>query len=442
MKIKRIMIAAFLMALTFLLSGCSKFGIEIQDLITPPDPTGELYEIRQALYSYAGEDITLRYPKSGNWRSAFIVEDIDLNGVEDALAFYSTLSNEGTTVMHINLITNLEGRWVSVSDNEVESSSIESVEFADLNNDQIAEIIVCWKIPTSATDKLTVYNFSNGGLTQVINADSTYYTVCNLNEGPENELVIIANNSIAKKASATVYRIEKHGVINIGECPLDVETTEYYSATLSKLADGRPALYIDAAKSTLGTVTEVIYIADNGAPANMFVAEGEKINTQTLRSSNARCYDVNEDGSLEVPLLKQLPSIRGTAQSDIVYLTEWHTCDLDLGLDYMVSCYMNYSDGYSFRVDNEWKGQITIARSENLTERIFYEYSEDMALATHELFRIKALPKKEYQTSTDSYMDYFKIATGEELVFLGKINPENKWRINEDIIKTRFNFIK
>jgi hypothetical protein len=31
---------------------------------------------------------------------------------------------------------------------------------------------------------------------------------------------------------------------------------------------------------------------------------------------------------------------------------------------------------------------------------------------------------------------------GEETVFLGKINPENEWRLNEDIIKTRFNFIK
>lgn len=442
MKIKRILVALLLVAVTFLLGGCSRFGIEISDLITPPDPTGELYEIRQALYSYAGEDITLRYPKNGDWRSAFIVEDIDADGVEDALAFYSTLSNENTTIMHINLITKLEGKWVSVSDDEIESSSIESVEFATLDDDKTPEIIVCWKIAANLTDKLTVYSFSNGGLTQLINADSTYYTVCNLNEGAEKEIVVISKDGIAKKAAATVYRINKHGVVNLGECPLDAETTEYYSATVAPLSDGRPALYIDAAKSTLGTVTEVIYLADDGMPQNLFVAEDEKINLATLRVSNARSYDIDNDSFLEIPLLKQLPSIRGSVQSDIVYLTEWYECSIETGLEYDSAYYMNYSDGYSFKIEDGWKGKITIARSENLTERIFYEYSEDMALATHELFRIKTLPKQEYETALDSYPEYFKIATGEELVFLGKINPENEWRLNEDGIKIRFDFIK
>lgn len=441
MKTKKMLSVALVIVMAFVFTGCSRFGIEISELITPPDPTGELYDIRQALYDFAGEDIILRYPKSGNWRTAFIVEDIDSDGVDDVLAFYSTLSEENTTIMHINLITKLEGKWVSVSDDAIESSSIESVEFEDLDNDSVPEIIVCCKIATQSTDKLSVFRFSNGGLTQAISADSTYYTICNLNEGSENEIVIISNDSIAKKASATVYRMDKHGVANLGVCPLDVEVTEYYSATLSQLTDGRPALYIDAAKSTFGTVTEVIYLTDEGSPANMFVAEGKKINETTLRPSNARSYDMNDDGSLDIPLLKQLPSIRGTAQTDIVYLTEWHICDLDLELDYLVSCYMNYTDGYYFRIDNDWKGKITVAKSDDITERVFYEYSEDMALATHELFKIKAVPKQDYQASSDSYLDYFKIAIGETTVFLGKINPENKWELTQATINARFNLI-
>ena len=64
-----------------------------------------------------------------------------------------------------------------------------------------------------------------------------------------------------------------------------------------------------------------------------------------------------------------------------------------------------------------------------------------MALATHELFKIKAVPKQDYQASSDSYLDYFKIAIGETTVFLGKINPENKWELTQATINARFNLI-
>lgn len=441
MKIKKIMITTLLVAIVMLFSGCSKFNVEIKDLITPPEPTGELYEIRQALFEYTGTDITLRYPKSGNWRSAFIIEDIDGNGVNDALAFYSTISGENTTVMHVNLIAKLEGKWVSVSDNAVESSAIESVEFLDLNNDKTPEVLIRWKIASQPTDKLSVFTFSNGGLTLEIQEDCSCYLTCNLSEAEEEEFVIISTDSIAKKATATGYRIDKRGVINLGRCPLDVDATEYSEAVVSKLSNGKPAIYIDAVKSTHGTITEVLHLSEDGVLENVFVKEDETQNTATLRASTAESYDIDGDEIPEIPLLRQLPSIRGTTEKDILYLTEWNKCD-EQGLDYLSSDFMNYNDGYSFSVDDDWKDKFTIARSGDASERIFYEYNEEMALATHELFRIKAVTKDEYYYSSKSYHEYFEIASDDANIYLGKINPENEWGITEQDVKDRFDFIK
>ena len=92
MKIKRILLLALLAALLcFLVSGCGKMSTEINDFIVPPSPSGKLSEISSALYAFTGKDITLRYPKSGEYRSAFIVRDIDGDANDEALAFYSTI---------------------------------------------------------------------------------------------------------------------------------------------------------------------------------------------------------------------------------------------------------------------------------------------------------------------------------------------------------------
>lgn len=441
MKTKKTILVTLLILVVMLFSGCSKFNIEISELITPPDPTGELNEIRQALFEYAGEDITLRYPKSGDFRSAFIIEDIDGDGTEDALAFYSTLSEESTTVMHVNLITKLEGEWVSVSDNAVESSAIESVEFIELSNDKIPEILVRWKISSRPTDMLSVFGFSNGGLTLEIQQECSYYIACDISGSEVPEFVIISSDSVAKKATANIYRFEKYDVTNLATCPLDVEITELYSTQVSKLANGLPALYIDAAKSTLGTITDVIYLDESGSFKNLFIDEDGTQNIETLRVSNALSYDIDSDEIPEIPLLKQLPSIRGTSQNDIVYLTEWHKCD-ENGLNYLRSNYMNHNDGYAFSIDEDWKDVLTIAKSDDSTERVFYEYSEDMALATHELFRIKVVKSEDYDKSDEAYSDYFEIAQNDSSVYLGKINPLNEWEITEQTVLNRFDFIK
>ena len=441
MKIRATVISLLLVTVMLFTGGCARFGVEIPELIVPPESEGELYEIRQALYAFTGKkEITLRYPKSGDWRSAFVIYDVDKDGQNEAVAFYSTTSNENTNIMHINLITKLEGKWISVSDHEVECSSVESIAFSNIGSESSHEIVVCWNVVSSSTNKLAVYRFDKGGLTQMLYENYSVYSLCDIYGSEENELVIIANDTIAKQAAAKVFYEDRNGLRELGSVATDNRITEYGTPVPSKLSDGTPALFADGKKGTEGTVTEVIYVNEQGEIKSLF-AEPNGENLKTFRVSGAESLDINGDGALDVPLLKELPGIRGETDQNSVYLTEWCACDKKEGLIYLGSAVMNYTDGYRISVDDGWKDILAVERSADMSERIFYEYNADMGLATHELFRIRILPKEHYDPENEAFSDYFRIASNEESVILGKLNRQNGWGLSEQSIRDRFAFI-
>ena len=74
-------------AAVMLLSGCT-FSTSIDGLLSPPKLSLEQEQIYDALRRAAGSSISLKYPKTGGYLSAFIVSDIDGDGEDEALVFY------------------------------------------------------------------------------------------------------------------------------------------------------------------------------------------------------------------------------------------------------------------------------------------------------------------------------------------------------------------
>ena len=94
MKIRAIL--ALLM--TVLLTGCS-MGVSVENLLTPPKLDAQQNEIYQALISSSGAAIQLKYPKSGDYRSAFVVRNIDGEESEEAFVFYESESVDRKSVV-------------------------------------------------------------------------------------------------------------------------------------------------------------------------------------------------------------------------------------------------------------------------------------------------------------------------------------------------------
>jgi len=97
--------------LPLMLCGCS-LNMSIDTLLTPPKLSEQQQQIYNALKSYTGANISLKYPKSGNYLSAFIIDDIDGDSDNEAIVFYekNTMSAEKNS-LRINVLDHDETGW-------------------------------------------------------------------------------------------------------------------------------------------------------------------------------------------------------------------------------------------------------------------------------------------------------------------------------------------
>ena len=106
--------AAALLA-AFMLSGCSSASVDT--LLAPPKLSEEQSAVYDALVKSVGDDIRLQFPKSGDYRSAFVFADIDDEPENEAVVFYEKTGEvQSGANIRINIIDRRDGKWTSVYD--------------------------------------------------------------------------------------------------------------------------------------------------------------------------------------------------------------------------------------------------------------------------------------------------------------------------------------
>lgn len=69
------------------LSGCSYGQTGIESLLKPPKLSDQQNEIYTALQASIGKNITLKYPRTGDFTSAFLIANIDEESTQEAIVF-------------------------------------------------------------------------------------------------------------------------------------------------------------------------------------------------------------------------------------------------------------------------------------------------------------------------------------------------------------------
>ena len=437
MKIKKIVVVfcAVLIMLTF--TSCNALDMSIDTLLSPPKQDGDIYPIQQALEKAVGNTITLKYPISGDYRSAFLFKDIDGDGTDEAIALYS-LNTDGTVSMHINVIDFEDGSWVSRSDVKVIGSGIEKIDFRDLNSDNIPEVIVGWMIYGTVDKQVGVYTYDGKVLNQRVLEKYTDFLCDDLSREKNDELIIINLDTTEKTSTVKVITLSKSGVKEIGSAMLDGGVTSYATPIVSVLSDGTPALYIDAIKGT-GTLTEIVWFKGNILCSTYDPALTET--RLTYRPSAVYVKDMNSDGTLEIPIMTLLTSTAMKAEADKVYVTSW--CSFDGNkLNVTKNTFMNYSDGYYITIPDEMINVIHLARKTDSRQRIFYSYDPITDMQGNEVFRIVATTKNDIVSGKFDNTGYEALGELDGLVYLTRLVENNELGITLEMLKENFFIIK
>ncbi|MGN1202617.1 MAG: hypothetical protein ACI4RF_04925, partial [Eubacterium sp.] len=140
-----------ILSLSLLLTGCNNFRLatSIDDLISPVSPSGDNAGVQNAVDEYCKAGYLIKIPTGGDYTTSFIFYDLDGDKNDEAIAFYEPSDERGTTSLAV--LKKTDNKWSVVENIKGEGSDVRSVDFCDVNNDGVDEILVCWSIISKST---------------------------------------------------------------------------------------------------------------------------------------------------------------------------------------------------------------------------------------------------------------------------------------------------
>lgn len=353
-KLKRVLavVLAFLM-----LSGCDMLTFSVDSLLTAPSVADEQAAIHQALIESVGKSITLCYPRSGDYRSAFVVTDIDSDGGDEALAFYTYSQSIAAKVM-ISVLDKDDDGWHAVYELEGRGLAIDKVMISDYGRS--SDIVIGYETQGFEENNVSIYRFTRGIFASLFDGSYTILERLDMDGCGTPEITIVKKTgtaviaSIIKTANGLDYSIE--------ERVISVNASQITSSCFGLLYDNVSALFVDIADINNIVTTQVIYLGENEILSPTL--EFPEISELTARQMGYASADYDGDGVVEIPIATPFLGY-SQAGSAAEYMTSWLTYDSDLNFFTAESAtYYNTAVGYVFKLPNRWLNLVTVVRDD------------------------------------------------------------------------------
>ncbi len=383
MKLYKIFLVCIM---TIFLNSCA-FSHSIDNLINPPTLSEEQAQIYQALTEKVGTKVSLKYPKSGNYLSAFVVGNIDDEPTDEAIVFYERNGITADEIsLRINILDMRDSEWTSVYDSPANGTEVEKVIISKLGSSPLTNIIVGYNM-AQGEKNLSVYNYSEGILNQNYSDVYSCMDVCDIDNDSLSELIIITGNSASGTAEAKLLKLNENGQYSKYRTPMSENSIDYSQYLYSINSNGTKTIVIDSIINTNTIQTEILVPVFNEALS--FPISTEDIQ-KTVRQSSHISMDIDNDGEIEIPSADIFPGYSQLSETEQLEMTNWLVCE-NKKLIRKYSGYYNINDGYAFMMPSRWYGKVTVKIDSLSEEVIFFKYNNSLSESTEELMRISVI---------------------------------------------------
>lgn len=388
------------------LTGCNFTQTSIDSLLAPPKLSEEQSSIYKALTDTVQSpgSISLVYPKTGDYKSAFVLENIDEEDSKEAIVFYRDNSGiSGSSAIKINILDQVDGKWVSVTERPVkDATEVQKVSFVKVES--LTYIVIGFNI--TGTDNIRmvkVFQYDNQQnhtekLKEIdFSKNCAEYEVYDINDDGIQELILLmktVDQHASQEISAKAYHIQHGEVIEIASTWMDSATINYtniYKGRLNK-HNKIPALFLDAQKGGDMMGTEIL-VMRNGFLENLMLDNQANLLRSTIRMNGWSSMDFDGNRMYQIPNTKPFPGYDTAALYDQLYLTEWYSYEENEdGWGRLVQQslkYMDYSLGFSLEIPEKWRGVVTAKKDASNNELVFFTYRDDIKEDSDKLLKIK-----------------------------------------------------
>lgn len=373
-----------------LLTGCENFSVNIYDLMKPPKLTEQQAEITAALEAAVGGRLTLKYPKSGSYRSAFVFQDIDNDGQEEAIAFYSSDSREGET--WVNILDHIEGEWRSVYELAGGGNEVEYVDFAPVTSPEAHNLIIGWNYGGVEDKSISVYSYGEKGLEPLYTERYAEVILCDANNDRRTELLLITPNN-QNRAYLRIVSYQEGQLGVTGQVFLAENVVNYEQLQLAYWAPEKRALFVDISIGEELYTTVVVGLSEEGLQPLM----RDETNTYILpaRSQRVLSMDIDGDGLFEVPFGVENPAAL-PASYTVAPLVAFGRVQPDT-VESVATTAVNLEGGYLLRYPERWVGAVVATLPSQGYEWTFYAPNAEKPSQPTRLLAIAYFHQNDYQ---------------------------------------------
>lgn len=402
----RVIVCLFLV---LVLTGCGGGLFDPEYAIKAP-LNGTYQDVFNVVCGAVGKEITLKYPSVKGVNTAYYSWDLDGDGVAETLVFYQPRSKGGATRVHV--VKQKNGQWESLQDLEPIGSDILHVDFCDFNGDGTEELCLGWSVATATTNRMSVYQVQSGVLVKRANEEYSQYVVCDIDNDGKKELGLATLLTESQESTLRFYTIQRDAFKEFISIGLDSNVVSYDKITAAPINANTTGVFLDVYKGADSMITELVYY-ENGKLCNPFGGALDNANVSTLRYCVVSSDDINGDGKIEIPFLRQLPGYYEAEDQNMShYLLNWQSFDGNLSQP-VAMWYYPLSRGYYLTLDPSLQDRFTVVYKEELDADVFYDWNGE--LAQGELFRLKPF-YKEKQKEMDMG-EYTKLFENETLIW-------------------------
>lgn len=383
MKLRKLILCC---VMTLMLSACT-FSTSIDFLLSPPTLSEEQAQIYQALTDKVGSKVSLKYPKSGNYLSAFVLDNIDDEPTDEAIVFYERNGITADEIsLRINILDKRNDEWTSVYDSPANGTEVEKVIISKLGSSALTNIIVGYNM-SQGEKNLSVYNYSDGILTQNYSDVYSSMDVCDIDNDSLSELIVITGNSASGTAEAKLLELDENGQYLKYRTSINENSIDYSQHLYSLNPDGTRTIIIDSIINTNTIQTEILTPVLNEALSFPLVPE-EMI--KTVRKSSYGSLDIDNDGIIEIPSADIFPGYSELSETEQLTMTNWLVFE-NGKLIRKYSGYYSINDGYAFMMPSRWYGKVTVKIDALSEEVVFCKFGGSLSESSQELMRISVI---------------------------------------------------
>ena len=385
-------------AVCLLLSGCSALSFDVRSQLVPPTATGDEQQIQLALERYLAEEYgaaqaeqyKLKYPMEGDYRTAFIVEDVDEDGDDEALVFYTVDSD--TEYIHLNYLRKLGTEWESMGDWESESTHVLEVRFGDMNGDGKQELLVGFELSSTRDSQLSLFELTRLSMTLLGSYLYTDFYLGSVSSDDWQDLLLLRVSNTEPSVTARLFSLREQAT-ELGSVALDGYIRSFGAVCFTPVTDTVAGIYLDGYKDNGGMVTELI-CWDGTTLSAPFYNEDDNMTTLTERDSGVAMADVDADGVMEWPQSEPIEAVPGAPAGGLPrYLTRWCTWDVS-AKEVHTELYSVVvpEDGYLFVADETWVGSLAASYDEDTHTLTLGRSSENGTIRTAAVIRAQDDP--------------------------------------------------